>query len=103
MDSQLSGNNNELLVVETDKVPFVLKGEKYGVSSKANISIESFPTSGEKINFHYKSAGFIIDDVTVLIQKNTIESIRDNESIVKVSYEEFVKSPVKAVRKLLKN
>ena len=37
------------------------------------------------------------------IARVAIESIRDNESIVKVSYEEFVKSPVKAVRKLLGN
>ena len=51
----------------------------------------------------YKVDAFRIDDVTVLIQKNTIESIRHNESIVKVSYEEFVKSSVKAVRKLLGN
>ena len=51
----------------------------------------------------YKVDAFRIDDVTVLIQKNTIESIRHNESIVKVSYEEFMKSPVKAVRKLLGN
>ena len=51
----------------------------------------------------YNVEAFRIDDITVLIQEDTIESIRDDKLLVQVSYEEFMKSPVKAVRKLLGN
>ena len=86
MDSQPSGNNNELLVVETDKVLFVLKGEKYGVSSEANISVESFPTSWEKINFHYKENLHLKEysDYEIIIESKTgaeIDFYHDNINI----------------------
>lgn len=42
MDSQPSGNNNELISVETENIIFVLKGERYGISDEAILKIKSF-------------------------------------------------------------
>lgn len=53
MDSQHSGSNNELIVIETSKVLFVLKGEKYGMCSEAEIHIDPCGHSDEEINIYY--------------------------------------------------
>ncbi|PSM59428.1 hypothetical protein C4L39_01425 [Clostridium diolis] len=42
MDSQPSGNNNELISVETENIIFVLKGERYGISDEAILRINRF-------------------------------------------------------------
>lgn len=42
MDSQPSGNNNELLSIETSNIIFVLKGERYGISDEAILRINTF-------------------------------------------------------------
>lgn len=39
MDSQPSGNNNELISIETENIIFVLKGERYGISDEVILKI----------------------------------------------------------------
>lgn len=86
MDSQLSGSNNELLVVETDKVLFVLKGEKYGVSSEAHISVDSLKASEKSISSNYKDNINLKEysDYEIIIESKTgaeIEFYHDNINI----------------------
>ena len=53
MDSQHSGSNKELVVIETSKVLFVLKGEKYGMCNEAEVHIDPCGHSDNEINIDY--------------------------------------------------
>lgn len=86
MDLQPSGSNNELLVVETDKVLFVLKGEKYDFCDEAQLEIDPFSKSGEEITTYYKENIHLKEysDYEIIIESKTgadVEFYHDNVNI----------------------
>ncbi len=59
MDSQPSGNNNELVFIETPNVIFVLKGEKYGISNEAVFEINTFEIENYNLDIDYKKGLYL--------------------------------------------
>lgn len=86
MDSQPSGNNNELLCIETDNILFVLKGEKYGISEEATLKIDTFGKQTDSWDIQYKESFYLKEysDYEVIIQsKNNdiVDFYHDNLNI----------------------
>lgn len=86
MDSQPSGNNNELLCIETDNILFVLKGEKYGISEEATLKIDTFGKQTDSWDIQYKESFYLKEysDYEVIIQSENndiVEFYHDNLNI----------------------
>ncbi|UYZ37996.1 restriction endonuclease-like protein [Clostridium beijerinckii] len=86
MDSQPSGNNNELLFIETENIIFVLKGERYGISDEAILRIKSFNKEPIESDIEYVKGLFLKEysNYEIIIQsKNNanIEFYHENINI----------------------
>lgn len=86
MDSQPSGNSNELISIETPNIIFVLKGEKYGINSEADFKIDPLEINLHELEVEYKEGLYLKEysNYEIIIQSknnDTIEFYHENINI----------------------
>lgn len=77
MDSLPSGNNNELISIETPNIMFVLKGEKYGINDKAIFEVNTFEQELSKLDMEYKKGVYLKEycSYEVIIQSKNNDNV----------------------------